>query len=343
MASFDPNAAAVGGGIYGLPFTPEESRVVLLPVPWEATVSYGGGTAAAPQAILDASRQVDPLDREVGRPWEAGLAMLPISEDVRAWSDEARRMAQPVIAAGGPGQDPELRLAAEAVNALSERMNAWVHEQSRRWLAAGKLVGLVGGDHSTPFGLIRAVAERHPGFGILHVDAHADLREAYEGFRYSHASIMNNVVREVPGLQRLVQVGVRDYCDEEDQLVRDNPALLRTFFDADLKREQLDGEPWSRLCGRVVAELPQEVYVSFDVDGLDPSLCPHTGTPVAGGLSFAEATALLRRLVESGRRIVGFDLNEVAPDPEWRSEWDANVGARLLYKLIGFALLSQRA
>ena len=174
------------------------------------------------------------------------------------------------------------------------------------------------------------------------MDAHADLREAYEGFRYSHASIMNNVVREVPGLQRLVQVGVRDYCDEEDQLVRDNPALLRTFFDADLKREQLDGEPWSRLCGRVVAELPQEVYVSFDVDGLDPSLCPHTGTPVAGGLSFAEATALLRRLVESGRRIVGFDLNEVAPDPEGRSEWDANVGARLLYKLIGFALLSQR-
>ena len=343
MASFDPNAAAVGGGIYGLPFTPEESRVVLLPVPWEATVSYGGGTAAAPQAILDASRQVDPLDREVGRPWQAGIALLPISEDVRAWSDEARRMAQPVIAAGGPGQDPELRLAAEAVNALSERMNAWVHEQSRRWLAAGKLVGLVGGDHSTPFGLIRAVAERHPGFGILHVDAHADLREAYEGFRFSHASIMNNVVREVPGLQRLVQVGVRDYCDEEDQLVRDNPALLRTFFDADLKREQLDGEPWSRLCGRVVAELPQEVYVSFDVDGLDPSLCPHTGTPVAGGLSFAEATALLRRLVESGRRIVGFDLNEVAPDPEGRSEWDANVGARLLYKLIGFALLSQRA
>lgn len=343
MLDFDPNAAAVGGGVYGLPFTPEESRVVLLPVPWEATVSYGGGTAGAPLAILDASRQVDPLDREVGRPWQAGIAMLPISEDLRAWSDEARRLAQPVIAAGGPGGDPELRLAAETVNALSERMNAWVLEHSRRWLAAGKLVGLVGGDHSTPLGLIRAVAERHPGFGILHVDAHADLREAYEGFRFSHASIMNNVVRDVPGLQRLVQVGVRDYCDEEDQLIRDNPALLRTFFDADLKREQQDGEPWSRLCGRVVAELPREVYVSFDVDGLDPSLCPHTGTPVAGGLSFAEATALLRRLVESGRRIVGFDLNEVAPDPEGRSEWDANVAARLLYKLIGFALLSQRA
>ena len=89
-----------------------------------------------------------------------------------------------------------------------------------------------------------------------------------------------------------------------------------------------------------MADLPKEVYVSFDIDGLDPSLCPHTGTPVVGGLSFAEATALLRRVVESGRRIVGFDLNEVAPDPEGRSEWDASVGARVLYKQIGFALMS---
>jgi agmatinase len=85
------------------------------------------------------------------------------------------------------------------------------------------------------------------------------------------------------------------------------------------------------------------VYVSFDIDGLDPALCPHTGTPVVGGLSFPEASGLLRTLVESGRRIVGFDLNEVAPDPEDRSEWDGNVGARVLYKEIGFALRSQPA
>jgi agmatinase len=343
MVRFDPNAAAQGHGIYGLPFTPEESSVVLIPVPWEATVSYGAGTADGPQAILEASRQVDLLDRDTGRPYEAGIAMLPIPGEVRAWSDTARALAQPVIAAAGAGEDAQLREAVAAVDALGERMNAWVHAEASRFLGEGKLVGVVGGDHSVPFGAIRALTERHPGLGILHVDAHADLRRAYEGFRFSHASIMFNVLQELPGLARLVQVGIRDYCDEEDALIRAEPARVRTYFDPDLRRMLFGGETWGSLAARIVADLPQQVYVSFDIDGLDPALCPHTGTPVVGGLSFAEAVALFRAVVESGRRIVGFDLNEVAPDPAGRSEWDGNVGARLLYKEIGFALLSRRA
>jgi agmatinase len=339
---FDPSSAALHEGIYGLPSTLEQSAVVLVPVPWEATVSYGAGTADGPSAILKSSRQVDLLDRETGRPYEAGIAMLPIPADVRAWSDTGRKLALPVIEAGGPGADPGAQRAVADVDALGERMNAWVHAQASAWLQRDRLVGVVGGDHSAPFGAIRAMAERHPGLGVLHVDAHADLRAGYEGFRWSHASIMYNVFRELPDVARIVQVGVRDYCDEEDLLIRDNPERLRTYFDPDLRRQQLDGEPWSRLVGRIVADLPPEVYVSFDIDGLDPAHCPHTGTPVVGGLSFVEATALLRLLVESGRRIVGFDLCEVAPDPEGRSEWDGNVGARVLYKLIGYALLSRR-
>jgi agmatinase len=342
-ADFDPSAPAQHAGIFGLPFTPEQARVVLVPVPWEATVSYGAGTADAPRAILEASRQVDVLDRDTGRPYEAGIAMLEIPAQVRAWSDEARRLALPVIEAGGAGEDEALKHAQAAVESLGDKMNAWVHAETSRWLAAGKLVGVVGGDHSTPFGAIRAVAEKHPGVGILHFDAHADLRNAYEGFRWSHASIMYNVAREIPDASRLVQVGVRDYCDEEDAFIRGSGGRIRTYFDSDLRRALHDGEAWGRIAGRIVAELPAEVYVSFDIDGLDPALCPHTGTPVVGGLSFAEAVGVLRTLVESGRRIVGFDLNEVAPDPEGKSEWDANVGARVLYKEIGFALLSARA
>jgi agmatinase len=342
MRDFNPSSAALHNGIFGLPFTPEEAKVVLVPVPWEATVSYGSGTADGPRAILEASHQVDLLDRETGRPYEAGIAMLPIPSEIRAWSNEARQRAKPVIEAGGPADDPELLAAVREVNGLSDRMNAWVYEQASRWLEQGKLLGIVGGDHSVPFGAIRAVAERHPGIGILHFDAHADLREAYEGFRWSHASIMRNVVKEIPTVSRIVQVGVRDYCDEEDDLIRAQPERLRTYFDADLRRLLFDGETWSQLAGRIVAELPLEVYVSFDIDGLDPSLCPHTGTPVVGGLSFAEAVALLRTVAESGRRIVALDLAEVAPDPDGRSEWDGNVAARLLYKEIGFALLSGR-
>ncbi len=341
MPAIDPNAAAQFDGVYGLPFTPEQARVVLVPVPWEATVSYGAGTADGPAAILRASRQVDLLDRDTGRPYEAGLAMLEIPADVRAWSDEARRLAAPVIAAGGPGEDPALQAAALAVDGLGRRLNTWVYEHTARLLRDGKLPGIVGGDHSTPLGALLAASEAHAGLGVLHVDAHADLREAYEGLRFSHASIMNNVLRELGGVACLVQVGIRDYCDEEELVMRENPQRVRTFFDADLRRDLHDGETWSGLVGRIVAELPREVWVSFDVDGLDPALCPHTGTPVPGGLSFAEAVTLLRQVAHSGRRIVGFDLNEVAPDPSGASEWDANVAARLLYKLIGFTLLSQ--
>jgi agmatinase len=340
MHSFDPSAAAGHQGVFGLPHTPEDAGVVLIPVPWEATVSYGSGTADGPAAILAASRQVDLLDRETGRPYEAGIAMLPIPAQVRAWSDEARVLAQPVIEAGGPGDDPVLRQAADGVDELGARLNGWVRDQASRWLEAGKLVGVVGGDHSVPFGAIAAVAERHPGVGVLHVDAHADLRQAYEGLRWSHASIMYNVLCELPGVSRIVQVGVRDFCDEEDLLIRANPDRLRTFFDPDLRQQLFDGESWNRLAGRIIAELPREVYVSFDIDGLDPALCPHTGTPVLGGLSFPEATALLRLLAHSGRRVVGFDLNEVAPGRDG-SEWDGNVGARVLYKLIGFSLRSR--
>jgi agmatinase len=343
QSAFDPGAYLPNAGVFGLSSRPEEARVILVPVPWEATVSYGAGTADAPRAILEASRQVDLLDRETGRPYESGIAMLPISDELREGGAHARRLAVPLIEQGGPGEDEQRLRAAAGVDALSERMNDWVYQQCRLWLDEDKLVGVVGGDHSVSFGAIRAHAERHPGLGVLHVDAHADLRASYEGFRWSHASIMNNVLREIAGVLRIVQVGIRDYSDDEDAIIRDNPNRIRSYFEPELRRAQFDGESFARIAGRVVADLPREVYVSFDIDGLDPALCPHTGTPVPGGLSFAEATALLRVVTESGRRIVGFDLTEVAPDPEGRSEWDANVGARVLYKLIGFALMTQRA
>jgi agmatinase len=228
------------------------------------------------------------------------------------------------------------------VDTRCERMNAWVYAQVGGWLGRDRLVGVLGGDHSVSFGAIRACAERYPGLGVLHFDAHADLRPAYEGLKWSHASIMYNVLQELPQVARLVQVGVRDFGDDEDALIREQAERVRTYFDADLRTKLFDGETWHRLALRVAADLPPHVYVSFDVDGLDPALCPHTGTPVLGGLSFPEASAVLRALVETGRRIVGFDLVEVAPDPSGRSEWDGNVGARVLYKEIGWALVSQR-
>ncbi|KFE69349.1 agmatinase family protein [Hyalangium minutum] len=341
---FDPGAAASpDSGIFGLPHSPDEAHVVLVPVPFEATTSYGGGTSEGPSAVLNASRQVDLFDVETGRPYERGIAMLPESEDLRAWNTRAKERAQLVIEAGGVHADqPELRAAANEVNALSEKMNDYVYRTTQHWLDQGKRVGSIGGDHSISYGSIQAHAEKYPGLGVLHLDAHADLRNAYEGFTWSHASIMYNVVQRLPGVKSLVQVAVRDMSEEENQVIELSNGRIRSYFDSTLQQRQFDGMPWNRLVDELVAHLPQQVYLSFDIDGLDPVLCPHTGTPVPGGLSFPQATALIAGVVRSGRTIVGFDLTEVAPDPDG-GEWDGNVGARLLYKMIGWMLKSQRA
>jgi agmatinase len=340
LTGFDPNAAALpGSGVYGLPFAPEECRVVLLPVPFEATTSYGGGAARGPAAILEASRQVDLYDSETGKPYEAGIAMLPEAAAVKRWNAEAKRAAKPVIAAGGAFTKAQ-KAAAARVNALGARVNAYVKSETEKWLALGKIVGVVGGDHSAPFGAIEAYASQYRKLGILHFDAHADLREAYEGFEWSHASILYNVHERVRGIDKVVQVGIRDLGEREALRIRESKGKILTYFAADLFTRRFEGEHWARLADEIVSGLPKDVYVTFDIDGLDPTLCPHTGTPVPGGLQFHEATAILAAVVRSGRRIVGFDLTEVAPGPPG-DEWDANVGARVLYKLIGYSLRSQ--
>jgi agmatinase len=268
--------------------------------------------------------------------------MLREPAAVKRWNRQARADAQKIIRAGGEiSGRPALVRALARVNDLSGRVNDWVRGTTSDWLARGKVVGVVGGDHSVPFGAIQAYGERYPGLGILHLDAHSDTRRAYEGFRFSHASIMENVLREVPQVRRLVQVGIRDFCEAELDLVRGQRDRVQVYFDAELDRERFEGRTWAELARRIVAGLPRDVYLSWDIDGLEPTLCPHTGTPVPGGLSFGEAVALLREVVASGRRIVGFDLNEVAPGGRG-DEWDANVGARLLYKMCIFTLLSQR-
>lgn len=336
---FDPSGPATHDGIFGLPHTADEARVVLLPIPWEPTTSYRKGTMNGPASMFEASRQIDLFDHETGKPYEAGIHFLDVDCDVVAWNDEASSLAQPIIDAGGAGDREDLQQKLRRVNELSARLDEHVYLATKRWLDAGKIVGLIGGDHASPFGAIRAHAEKHPGLGVLHVDAHADLRVAYEGFTRSHASIMHNVLADLPDVGKLVQVGLRDLSEEEHERTRTDRRIA-AFFDADFAREKLEGMSFARLLDPVVEALPRQVYVSFDIDGLDPALCPSTGTPVPGGLSFHEASYLLRRVVESGRTIVGFDLNEVAPGPEG-DEWAANVGARLLYKLIGWTLKSR--
>lgn len=333
MTAFDPNAAApADAGIFGLPIDEPNARIVLVPVPFAATVSYGEGAERGPAAVLEASRQVDLYDLQYGRIYEAGIHLLEADPRLLAANERARRLALPILERGG-ATDAD-RSAVAGIDAAGDLVNEVVGQQVRRILDAGKVPGVLGGDHSVPYAAIAAVAERCPGLGILHVDAHADLRVAYEGFRWSHASIMHNVIADVAAVGRLVQVGIRDFCEQELHAITGSGGRIVTHFEQEWRRRQATGATFDLLCREAIAALPRDVYVSFDIDGLDPALCPNTGTPVPGGFSFAEMAHLLWTLVDSGRRVVGFDLVEVAPGED---EWDANVGARTLYKLCGAA------
>jgi len=342
-APFDPNApAGKDSGVFGLPFSEEESALVYLPVPWEATTSYGGGTSEGPRAILAASKQVDLYDLDVEKPYAAGLCMLQESDEVRAWNVAAKELAQEVIEGWGERPEAELDELAQKVTVFSRKLNDYVEAETGRLLDAGKIPAIVGGDHAVPLGALRAVGARASTFGVLHFDAHADLRDAYEGFHYSHASILRNVLDEVPAVTKLVQVGIRDVCEEEMDFAAAQGERVAIFDDRTIQRSKAHGESFASIADRIVAELPERLWVTFDIDGLDPRYCPHTGTPVPGGLDFSEAVHILRSVVLAGKTIIGFDVNEVAPNlKDEDDEWDANVGARLLYKLTAFCLASR--
>ena len=339
IAQFDPNGPGqLGSNLFGLPFDADESEIVIIPVPWEVTVSYAGGTAYGPSSILEASLQVDLFDPDAPEAWKSGIHLLEENEEIKDQSLVLRDRAEQHIEslASGVTQEHENELLS-SIEQACENMNAFVSSECEKWLSAGKIVGLLGGDHSTPLGFMQALSKHYPSFGILQIDAHMDLRIAYEGFTYSHASIMYNALK-INQVSKLVQVGIRDYCEEEIQVMRNEGERVKTYFDDQLKFDAYQGKLWHNQVNEIIAQLPQHVYVSFDIDGLDPKLCPNTGTPVAGGLEYHQAIYLLSALAKSGKKIIGFDLNEVAPGED---EWDANVGARLLFKLCVFAGISK--
>ncbi|KAM3089721.1 agmatinase family protein [Phormidesmis sp. 146-35] len=342
LQTFNPNDIGVdNGNLLGLPFDYESANIIVIGVPWEVTVSYRAGTAAAPQTILDASRQLDIFDFDHPNGWKQGIFMTEISQSIQQKSDALRQDAMRIIEHLEQGKqvadDADLSQVLQTINRECEAVNQWLFDQAQAAMKLGKKVVVIGGDHSVPLGYFRALSDRYSDFGILHIDAHADLRAAYEGFQFSHASIMFNAL-QLPQISKLVQVGIRDVCHDEIELIQQSGDRVSTYFDPMLKEKLYAGVSWLDLCQQIVAQLPQQVYISFDIDGLDPKLCPNTGTPVPGGLELEQTICLFREVVRSGREIIGFDVVEVG-----NQEWDGNVAARAVYKLCNLMSLSKES
>lgn len=342
LSNYDPNSVSNPNyNIFGLPTNESDARLVIVPVPWEVTVSYGVGTARAPESILKASLQIDLFDPEMPDAWKQGFYMRESDRKILMKSDYLRKEAELYIDYISKGEDVAanqfMYRTLKEVNAGSEYLNNWIYDQTKVLMERGKLVGLLGGDHSTVLGYLKAIAEKFDDFGVLQIDGHCDLRDTYEGFNYSHAGVMYNALKEIPQLKQLVQAGVRDYSSSEYEYVQKNNPRIITYFDKDIRTRLYEGETWKQITEEIINKLPQKVFISFDIDGLDPKLCPNTGTPVQGGFETEQVFYLFSKLLHSGKTIIGFDLNEVGVG---ETDWDANVGARVLFKLCNLLVTS---
>lgn len=329
IAAFDANnSIATNAGVFGLPFEFDESEIILYPVPWEVTVSSDSGTVNGPYQIFKASPQLDLYDHHFGEVWRKGIHWLGAHVgDIAKLNANLRGISGPYIEALEQGSDPREDVLNH-VNEACFQLKETVKSVTASLLEEGRKIGLVGGDHSTPQGYLEALSDKLGGFGILQIDAHADLREAYLGFTHSHASIFHNVLAYNEQVT-LTQLGVRDYSVGEKSRI-DSDDRITCFFDGDVKRAMLEGATWKDQVDGVIATLPDRVYVSLDADGLSPENCPNTGTPVPGGYSYDQVVYLIEALHSSGKEVIGFDLSETGD-----GALDGVVSARLLYKLCG--------
>ncbi len=278
----------------------ENAKVVILPIPYEATVSYGGGTRNGPGAILKASHYVECYDEETGREVfnEFGIATIE---------------------------------SLDFTNLNEENSLGLIYNISKKLLQENKFVISLGGEHTISQALIVPFAEKYTDLSVLHIDAHSDLRKDYLSNKFSHASVMARVC-EYMAPNKIVQVGIRAQCIEEAEFIKDNDVTT-------LYAHEIRGGKYKKFLkdwdDYAIEKLSDNVYVTFDVDGFDPSIMPATGTPEPNGLLWQETMVLLRKLGKL-KNIVGCDVVELSPIAELHHP-DLTI-AKLVSKMINYFL-----
>ncbi len=340
MLTLNPNASArKNSGLYGAGCSAQEASVIVLPMSFDGTTTYREGTRHGPKSVAEASAQVELYDKEMGHPWQHGIRLLTEAKLIKVLNTKARQLVAKISHIHEDDLDPENEDLLE-INECSMKMNEYGYERAKRWISQGKLFVTLGGEHSVVYGPILAHAERYPHMGIVQIDAHCDLRPAFQHRTFSHASVMYNVA-ESTSVKHISQVGVRSFCPEEEEYIKNSKGRIEMWHWYDLY-DRIDecGGRWQPVADEIVRRMPNHIYFTLDCDGLLPSCVPFTGTPVPGGLTFDQVRILLRTIYRAGKVIIGCDLNEIAPGPRGDIS-DANTGAYLLYLLIGWMLKTQ--
>jgi len=323
----------------------EQAPIIIIPVPWEVTASYGAGASQGPELIRRASSQMDFFQKHTLRAHNHFIHFHNEDSVIQNLNQKALVLAQKIK---DHWEENKILTSGEQkelhkVNQLCEQMVKWVYDKSSDIYSKEKIPVVVGGDHSVSEGILQFLGDVYRGdYGVLHIDAHPDLRCAYQGFTYSHASVMYNALSHKFSPTKLVQIGIRDFSQEEYNLIQ-NDSRITCYYDEDLKNRLFCGDNWADLSREIVADLPPRVYVSLDIDGLSWECAMGTGTPVPGGLSFSQLVFLLRELERQKKQIIGFDVVETANGIDSTlslslKEWSGNISARLIYQLSSIAL-----
>lgn len=322
---------AADSPLFGWERPQEQSELVIIPAPWEPTTSFKGGTSSSPGLIREASHQMDYFHElyDYGV-YAKGIFYKEVDPRIAGLHERALQLCDHVQSALTEDDSADVSAQQKEMNQLSDEFNAIIYTHAKEVLDQNKTPALFGGDHSTPYGVAQALSEKYEEWSVLHIDAHLDLRVAYQGFSHSHASIMYNISKLPNAPKNLVHVGVRDFSHSEYKYAQQNGHQV--WSDRKLKSLEFSSQSWDQIADQILQPLSKNVYVSFDIDGLDPNLCPGTGTPVPGGLSYGNACRLIERLAKK-TNIIGFDLVEVASPEQDPEDWNCNVGARLLFEL----------
>lgn len=325
--NYDPNAPWDKSSIFWFPYKEEDSKLIIIPVPFAATVSDWDWAEEWPEIVKNQSSLLDFYNDRFPDWYKEWVFMWKISDEIKNLSRETRKIVIKIISHLENIEeicDEELIKLTNEVNIASTIMTKFVKNEAKRILELDKIPIVLGWDHSTPLWLIQALWEKYEKFHIIHIDAHADLRHEnwepwYEGFTQSHASIMANVLKTVPSVTHITQIWIRDFSEDEVN-VAEKSKKVTIYTNNTLKDAESNWINWDKICNKILTSIPneqKEIYISFDIDWLEPSLCPDTWTPVPWWLTYDQIRLLLEKLVEVWKKIIGFDLVEV-------SNWNNN-------------------
>ncbi|MBC8342709.1 MAG: arginase family protein [Bacteroidetes bacterium] len=335
LINFDADKQSIlSEGIFGLPFDLEESEAVIIPVPWDVTAPHDGA-ADAPDAIFQASKSISLYQEKLEDAWKAGIYMHNIPLKWKESSYQLRKIRNRIHKRHSKKMTDAKRAEqskdCKNINLTSRLLNEWVEQISSEYLKDNKLVGLLGGGQAISSGFLTSLSRKYDHFGILHLDAHADLLSTYEGLEFSDFSSMHYALK-LSQVKKLVLAGCREILYSEQHVIEKNYQLIKLFSDKYIKEKHFRGNTLKMMISEIISPLPKNVYISFDAAIMQAEIMPNVGFPQPSGFSFEEISFLFSEIQQSGKKIIGFDLSGIRPRKE-NNYWEAKLGAHLLFEL----------